>query len=301
MIARITIAIIIVAASALAVILPRVNLSDYLPIAKANQLETTISKEQASPQRSTAFTEAPVISARSAVILDFKTGSMLYGKNPHLRHLPASTTKLMTAIAALEKCAPHDKLTVKRVETIGSQMGLSQGDEITAENLLYGLLINSGNDSAFALAENCGDSYENFIAEMNNKAQELDMNETHFVNPAGFDNELQYSTSMDLAKLARVATANPLIAKIVKTKSTVVTDTTGLKTYYLENVNKLLGVVDGLEGVKTGETDGSLEILITKTVRGENGIIVSVLGSKDRFGESKSLIEWAFANYVWPK
>jgi D-alanyl-D-alanine carboxypeptidase len=120
------------------------------------------------------------------------------------------------------------------------------------------------------------------------------------VNPTGFDDNLQYSTAFDLAELARVATANPLIAKIVKTKSTVVTDTTGLRTYYLENVNKLLGIVDGINGVKTGHTDGALEIVITKVNRNGNGIIVSLLGSKDRFGESQTLIEWAFSNYVWP-
>ena len=118
-------------------------------------------------------------------------------------------------------------------------------------------------------------------------------------NPAGYDNELQYTTASDLALLARVAVANPMIARIVKIKSTVVTDITGTRTYYLENVNKLLGVVPGVEGVKTGETDGALENLITKTTRNGNSILVSVLGSQDRFGDSKSLIEWAFQNYQW--
>ena len=119
----------------------------------------------------------------------------------------------------------------------------------------------------------------------------------HFRNPAGFCYKFQYSTAADLAKLAKVACTNPLISKIVATKSTVVTDVSGNKTYYLQNVNKLLGEVNGIEGVKTGQTEGSQESLITKTKRGENSVIVVILGSKDRFQESKNLIEWAFANY----
>jgi D-alanyl-D-alanine carboxypeptidase len=122
---------------------------------------------------------------------------------------------------------------------------------------------------------------------------------THFTNPAGFDDSTQYSTAADLAKLAKVITANPLIAKIVTTKSTVVTDVSGNKTYFLENVNKLLGIIEGIEGVKTGQTEGSLEILITKTTRNNNSIITAVLGSQDRFGESKELINWSFENFTW--
>lgn len=245
------------------------------------------------------FQEAPEISAESAIIIDAKSGQLLYEKNPNIKHLPASTTKMMTALVALEKCSPQTAINIKRVEKTGTQMGLTEGDTVTAENLLYGLLINSGNDAALALAENCSDSYNGFIISMNEKAKELGMKNTHFINPAGFDDRFQYSTAKDLAILAKVAISNPLIAKIVATKSTVVTDYSGIKTYYLENVNKLLGIVNGVEGVKTGQTEGALEILITKTTRNGDSIITSVLGSHDRFDESKKLIEWAFTNYRW--
>lgn len=243
--------------------------------------------------------EPPLISAKSAMIIDAKTGVTLFEKDPNIRHLPASTTKLMTALVALEKCLPKDIIRVSTVNGEGTQMGLAVNDTISVENLLYGLLISSGNDAAYALAHGCSGSFDDFIFSMNERARELNMQNTHFQNPAGFDNPLQYSTARDLALLAKVAVANPLIAKVVATKSIVLTDSTGNKTYYLENVNKLIGEVEGLEGVKTGQTEGSLEILITKTTRNGHTIIVSVLGSYDRFGETKRLIEWAFANHEW--
>lgn len=251
------------------------------------------------PKAVLSFKPAPTVTARSVIIIDAKTGTSLWEKEPNLKHLPASTTKMMTALTALEKCSPTDVVVVKSLEKEGTQMGLEIGDSLTIENLLYGLLINSGNDAAYVLANSCSDSYAVFIEAMNSKAEELKMTNTHFANPAGFDDPIQYSTAADLAKLAKVVTANPLIAKIVTTKSTVVTDVSGNRTYFLENVNKLLGIVEGVEGVKTGQTEGSLEILITKTTRNNNSIITAVLGSKDRFGESKELINWSFENFTW--
>ncbi len=262
---------------------------------------TATIKDQKYPTRANNYTEPLPVTARSVAVIDEATGMPLFEKDPNLKHLPASTTKLMTALTALETCSPDEAVTINRVEKSGTQMGLEVGDRVTIENLIYGLLIASGNDAAYALADNCAVSFSDFIENMNKKAQELNLANTHFRNPAGFDDNMQYSTARDLAELARVATANPLVAKTVKTKSTVVTDVTGLRTYYLENVNKLLGIVEGVNGVKTGQTDGALEIVITTTIRNGHGIIISVLGSKDRFGESQSLIEWAYSNYIWPK
>lgn len=241
----------------------------------------------------------PELSASSASVIDNKTGITLYEKNPDSRHLPASTTKLMTALIALENCFPKTVIKVGFVQREGAQMGLTEGDSLTVESLIYGLLIPSGNDAAYVLAYSCAPSYQDFINAMNKKAKELGMLNTHFANPAGFDDEFQYSTARDLTKLARAAVASPLISKIVATKSTVMSDITGTKTYYLENVNKLLGVVPGIEGVKTGQTEGSLENLVTKTTRDGHTIITVVLGSSDRFGESETLIEWGFQNHRW--
>ena len=251
------------------------------------------------PVKITNYKEAPAVTAQAATVIDNKTGIMLYQKEPNLKHLPASTTKLMTALVSLENCLPQAVVKVGFVETEGAKMGLAEGDELMVESLLYGLLVKSGNDAAYTLAYSCGVSYEKFVAAMNQKAKDLGMANTHFANPAGFDSKYQYSTASDLTKLSRAAMADPLISKIVKTKSIVVNDVTGTKTYFLENVNKLLGVVPGLEGVKTGQTEGSLENLVTYTTRSGNGIITVVLGSLDRFGESTSLIEWAFQNHTW--
>lgn len=251
------------------------------------------------PVKAPNYQNPAQLTAQAATVIDNETGVILLQKQPDLRHLPASTTKLMTALVALENCLPQTAIKVGFVQNEGSKMGLHTGDVLNVESLLYGLLVNSGNDSAYILASSCADSYQNFITAMNKKAKDLGMTNTHFQNPAGFDDKYQYSTASDLTKLSRAAVANPLIAKIVKTKSIVVNDVTGTKTYYLENVNKLLGVVPGLEGVKTGQTEGSLENLVTYTRRDGHGIITVVLGSQDRFGESQNLIEWAFKNHTW--
>ncbi len=300
MISRYFVVILIVLSAVTILSIPKAGLNLIVPNSVASQAEnSTVISDMPYPVPESGFVEAPQISAISAIVVDNKTGITMYEKSPNLRHLPASTTKLMTALVALEQCSPGDVVKVQNIEGEGSQMGLEAGDKVTVENLLYGLLIPSGNDAAFVIARNCGSSYEQFMAAMNRKAKDLGMANTHFINPAGYDNQLQYTTASDLALLARVSVANPIIARIVKIKSTVVTDVTGTRTYYLENVNKLLGTVPGVEGVKTGETDGALENLITKTTRDGNSVLVAVLGSRDRFGDSKGLIEWSFQNYKW--
>lgn len=243
------------------------------------------------------FQPQPEISARSAVIIDAAGGLQLYEKNPDIKHLPASTTKLMTALIVLENCDLARPIKIEFVEKEGTQMGLNLDDIVTVETLLYGMLIASGNDAAYALASACNTTHAQFVDLMNLKAQELGMESSHFANPAGFDSDLQYSTARDLAKLAKVAVSNPIISKIVATKSTVRTDITQNKTYLLENINKLLGVIDGIEGVKTGQTEGSGEILISKVTRDHHSIIAVIMGSVDRFEESQKLIEWTFKNY----
>lgn len=298
MIARYIVILLILVLSVFAFLLPGVSAT--APIYKKYLGKVKVGGDhlQKYPAPSATYQEAPKITATSVVIIDFKGDISLFEKNPNLKHFPASTTKLMTALATLENCSPQTVVTVDQVQKEGTQMGLATGDKVTVEHLLDGLLIASGNDAAYALANSCSGSYQLFIQSMNQKAKDLEMANTHFVNPAGFDDDLQYSTAWDLTKLAKVAVANPLIAKIVATKSTVVTDLTGSKTYYLENVNKLLGI-DGVEGIKTGQTEGSLENLITKATRNGNSVIVVILGSQDRFGETKQLIDWVFNNYQW--
>ncbi len=260
------------------------------------QQESTVS---ATPQPNDNWQIASEISAKSAVVIDNATGIPLYEKNSKMRHLPASTTKLATALTALETCDLLQNVTVASLETTPNQMGLAQGDTVTVQSLLYGLLITSGNDAAYALADSCSSGINQFVLQMNKLVKRLGMIDTHLTNPAGFDQSANYTTAEDLAKLARAAVANPLIAQIVATKSSVVTDARGIKPYYLENINKLLWEVNGIEGVKTGQTEGAQENLIAQTTRGGNTIITVVLGSEDRFSDSKQLIEWTFQNYHW--
>lgn len=298
MIARYIVILLIIGLSTLLLLLPK--LPQNFAIYKNYATETKSANAYLGnyPVPVANYHNPPDIKARSAIVLDLKSDTSIFAKNPQLKHLPASTTKLMTALVALEKCSPQTVVTVNQVEKEGTQMGLSQGDTLTVEHLLDGLLITSGNDAAYALANSCTDSYQHFVDAMNQKAKDLQMENTHFVSPAGLDEDFQYSTASDLAKLGKIAVANPLISKIVATRSTVVTDVTGAKTYYLENVNKLLGI-DGVDGIKTGQTEGSLENLITKATRNGNSIIIVVLGSQDRFTETKQLIDWVFDNHKW--
>ena len=298
MISRYLIVVTIVILFALTLSLPKqaANFLAKPPKPQVSAARTTVGMY---PIPTNGFQKAPEITASSAAIIDLKTGTTLFEKNSNLKHLPASTAKLMTALIVLEKCSPQTIVTVDDIQKIGNQMGLEAGDQVTVENLIHGLLIKSGNDAAYVLASACSDSNGNFISQMNEKARSLEMLNTRFVNPAGFDDPFQFSTAADLAKLARVAVGNPMIAKIVATKSTVVTDVSGNKNFYLENVNELLGEVNGVVGIKSGQTNGALENLITQTTRDGNSIITIVLGSKDRFTESKDLIEWAFSNYRW--
>ena len=273
--------------------------ADLFTRQKQNKLASVIASSNSAPVANEGFQKAPFVSAKSAIIVDTKGGNVMFEKNSNFRHLSASTTKLMTALVALELCSPDNIVTVGLVNTNGTQMGLTSGDQVTVETLLYGMLMASGNDAAYVLSASCADSYDGFIDLMNNRAKTLEMANTHFDNPAGFDSDYNYSTAADLSKLAKDAVANPLISKIVATKTIVLTDVSGIKTYYVENINKLLGEVDGVEGVKTGHTEAAGEILLTKATRAGNTIIVVVLSSEDRFEDSKKLIEWAFANYHW--
>ena len=273
--------------------------ADLFTRQKQNRLASIVASSNLAPFANEGFQKAPPVSAKSAIIVDAKRGNVMFEKNSNFRHLSASTTKLMTALVVLEKCSPDNIITVGLVNSNGTQMGLASGDQVTVETLLYGMLMASGNDAAYVLATSCADSYDAFINLMNERARKLEMANTHFDNPAGFDSDYNFSTADDLAKLARDAVANPLISKIVATKTIVLTDVSGIKTYYVENINKLLGEVDGVEGVKTGHTEAAGEILLTKATRAGNTIIVVVLDSQDRFDDSEKLIEWAFANYHW--
>ena len=244
--------------------------------------------------------EFPTINARYAAIYDRASGTLLYDKNASSQTKMASTTKIMTSIIVLENSNLNDVVTIsKKAAGIGgSRLGLSTNDTITVENLLYGLMLCSGNDAAVALAEHVGGTIEGFAEKMNKKASELGLISTHFVTPHGLDNDEHFTTAFELAKLADYALKNETFSKIVSTKSyTVVINN---RPKQINNTNELLGNMQGVYGVKTGFTNGANRCLVT-SCRCENlDIICVVLGcdtKKDRTRDSIKLINYAFNNF----
>lgn len=253
------------------------------------------------PIQKTNSQSVPEVTASAVYIFDPDSKTTLYEKNGRTRFYPASTTKLMTALVALSYYDLDDVLTVKNGQNaIGQKIFLSKGDQLTVENLLYGLLVDSGNDAALVLAENYDGGYSQFVAKMNQKAGELGLVDTRFTNVTGLANPNHFTTARDLSIIANEAIQNAIIRKIVATKEIVITDVTGKKKYPLFSTNKLLGV-NGVKGLKTGWTPESGECLVTLVTRDGKSIVVTLLNSTDRFGESAKLIDWVYENFSWEK
>ena len=241
----------------------------------------------------------PILSAQSVMAIDLTSGVTLYEKDPNKPLLPASTTKILTALVALDTYLPEQVLKVGRISVEGQKMGLVTGEDIKFIDLLNGLLIYSANDAAEVLAQNHPGGRELFMGLMNKKVKDLGLNNSHFNNPVGFDDGAQYSTTRDLVIVAKSALENPIFAEIVGTKEKTVKSIDGRFVHRLVNTNELLGVVEGVKGVKTGWTENSRENLVTYVERNDRKVMTVVLGSSDRFGETKELVEWIFKNYNW--
>jgi D-alanyl-D-alanine carboxypeptidase (penicillin-binding protein 5/6) len=241
----------------------------------------------------------PVLSAQAVLALDLSSGVSLYEKEPDRKQLPASTTKIVTALVAMDFYKDDVVLEVKNVKIDGQKMGLQNGEKMTVKDLLYGLLVYSANDAAEVFAQNYPGGRDAFIAAMNAKANDLNLTETEFVNPTGLDGNGIYTTARDLARVAEVAMKDPRFAEIVGTKEKIVQDITGKLVHKLQNVNVLLGKVDGVLGVKTGWTENARENLVTYYEKDGKKIMIVVLGSQDRFGETEELLSWINTSYDW--
>lgn len=239
------------------------------------------------------------ISAAGIIIVDVDSQATLYERNSELMLAPASTTKILTALVALDVYSLDDVLTVKTVVNNGQTMGLVPGERITVENLLFGALIQSGNDAAYALADNYPGGVEAFVVAMNAKAQTLRLTKSNFTNPIGFDDPQHKTTPRDLAILTAAALTNKTIAKMVAIPQITVSDVTHTYFHALKNINQLLGKIPGVGGIKTGWTEEAGENLVTLIERDGHRVILVVLHSKDRFGETTKLIDWVFGNYQW--
>ncbi|MBI2622337.1 D-alanyl-D-alanine carboxypeptidase [Candidatus Microgenomates bacterium] len=228
----------------------------------------------------------PQISARSALVIDKTTQAIIFSKNPNLRFTPASATKIMTAYVALQQYQLDDVITIDNEKIPGSTIRLVPGEKITVQNLLYGMLLNSGNDAAYALAKYHSKGVRGFVNDMNKAARELELTNTHFTDPAGLEDEGNFTTTYDLSKLAIKAMENATFRKIVSTKEKTVSG------HELRNLNELLWQVPGVNGVKTGFTDIAGGVLVTSFEQGKTQLVIVVFKSEDRFADSKELIGW---------
>ncbi len=238
-------------------------------------------------------TPAGAISAEKALVLDGITGRVLYESNADQQSLIASTTKIMTALIVCERCNVLDRMRIPKeaVGIEGSSMYLKEGEVLTIQELLYGLMLSSGNDAAVALAIYCGGTVSGFAELMNDKAHALGLKNTHFENPNGLDAPGHYSTARDLAKLAAYAMENPIFYKTVSAK----TVTAGNR--HLRNHNKLLWQVEGADGVKTGYTRAAGRILVSSATRQGRRLICVTLNDPNDWADHSALMEDGFSRY----
>ncbi len=233
------------------------------------------------------------ISAQKAIVLDGTTGRVLYEKDADSQSLIASTTKIMTALVVCEQCNVLDRVRIPKeaVGIEGSSMYLQEGEILTVQELLYGMMLHSGNDAAVALAIYCGGTVDSFAELMNDKARSLGLADSHFVNPNGLDAPDHYASARDLARLAAYAMENPIFRKTVSTKTVTVGNR------YLRNHNKLLWQVEGADGVKTGYTRAAGRILVSSATRMGRTLIAVTIHDPDDWQDHSVMLEQGFSNY----
>lgn len=255
--------------------------------------------ERVQPVRNADAPPPPAITAKAAVVIDGDTGRVLYDLNAHERRAPASTTKIMTAIIALENMS-EDAWVVSETngnEMVGSSiMGLRRGMYIQMRDLLYGLMLPSGNDAAVEIAKNTWGTQERFVEKMNEKVAELGLRDTHFANPHGLDRGEHYSSAYDLAMIGRYAMGNEEFRRIVGARVYELPRPIG---YVLQNGNTLLDKYAGADGLKIGWTERAGWTLVASATRDGHRVFVTVLDSQDRDADASALLEWAFTTHQW--
>lgn len=274
------------------------DLSEEENIDISSDLEDVLIQETSSTVDSNSLN----LNCSSCVVIDRLSKTILYGKNEKNRVKMASTTKIMTAIVVIENSSLDTTVEVsqKAASTGGSRLGLKAGDKITIRDLLYGLMLRSGNDTAVCLAENISGNIADFANLMNAKAQELGLSNSHFESPHGLDSDEHYTTAYELALLSDYALQNSTFLNIVGTKNYTITINGYPKS--LTNTNELLGNLNGVYGIKTGFTNGANRCLVTACKRGDMDIICVVLGADTksfRTKDSIKLIEYSFKTYEY--
>ncbi|MGN0789231.1 MAG: D-alanyl-D-alanine carboxypeptidase family protein [Christensenellales bacterium] len=236
-------------------------------------------------------------SSSATIVVDQKSKKILSNSNAHVRLAMASTTKIMTAMVVLDNVVDVDvQLAIPReaVGVEGSSVYLKRNEIWSVRDLLYALMLRSGNDAAVALSIAVGGSVQGFVDMMNAKASELGLKDTHFTNPHGLHDDNHYTTAYDLAIITAEAMKNPLFKSIVSAKSYVVEGNYTHDRYYLGNKNKMLLMMEGADGVKTGYTKNSGRCLVSSATRGNTQLICVVLNVHDMWNVSKNLLEKGF-------
>ncbi|MFB9325277.1 D-alanyl-D-alanine carboxypeptidase family protein [Paenibacillus aurantiacus] len=233
--------------------------------------------------------------AQATALIDVESGRILYSEDGDKPMLIASLTKIMTAIVAIEHGKLSDKVkTSKRAAgKEGSSIYLKLGEEMTLEDMLYGLMLRSGNDAATAIAEHVGGSEEGFVYLMNEKAKMIGLENSQFMNPSGLDQTGHYSTANDLAKLTAYAMHNPVFKEIVKTKGKLAAG----RDYKWMNKNKMLSMYEGADGVKTGYTKAALRCLVSSATRGSQQLAAVTLSDRSDWVDHKRLLDWGFEHF----
>lgn len=234
----------------------------------------------------------PIVTAQGSYIIDTESATPVFAKNEHMKFFPASTAKIITALVALDVYKPSKVLTVGHIVNVGQVVGVVPGEKIRVHELLYGLLVHSGNDVAFVLADNYTGGRDAFVTKMNEKAVELGMKNTHFENPAGLDNSNQFTTPFDLSLAGRKLLQNELLSTIVSTPSITISDVDFVHFHQLTNVNKLLGKIAGIGGLKTGYTEEAGENLVTFYKHDGHEFLIVIMKSADRFSDTEMIVNW---------
>ncbi|MBM6386639.1 D-alanyl-D-alanine carboxypeptidase family protein [Paenibacillus sp. FSL K6-2862] len=241
----------------------------------------------------------PSTHAQSAALIDVTSGRILYSKDGDKELRIASLTKIMTAIVAIEQGKLDDKVKVSSTAFAkeGSSLYLKLGEEMTLENMLYGLMLRSGNDAASAIAEHVGGSEEGFVLLMNQKAEEIGLKHSHFMNPHGLDADGHYSTANDLARLTAYALHNPVFKRIVATEDKSAPNPNESWEYSWHNKNKMLRLYEGADGVKTGYTKKAFRCLVSSATRNGQQLAAVTLNDGDDWNDHARMLDFGFENF----
>lgn len=243
----------------------------------------------------------PVVGAAAAVVIDGGSGAVLWGREEHTALQPASVTKIVTALIAVERGNLDEPIPVQleqRLLSRGTTMGLVTGDWFTLRDLLYGLMLPSGNDAATVIAYHFAGGDRPFADLMNERLCRLGLTDSTFINPSGLGRgEYNLASAYDLAQVSRVAMEYPAFRELAAARSWVAQ---GSRTLWLRNLNELVSGYPGADGVKIGWTPGAGNTIVASATRNGHRVIVALLRTPNRAGESAALLDWAFATFRWP-